>query len=213
MLEALAKKYHLPIPAQFDVSDRGSVEALTDRALANGSEGLILKKRESLYEYGQQSNTWLQMKGPRRTLHTVLMYAHSRQGRRSGDYAAFTLGIRVAEDERYEETFIPIGKTHSGLADAEMEALNSRIEELTVEKYGPTLGLVPEVVIEVTFDAIQMNKRTKANYTLKEPQFKIIRWDLGPDDADTLSEVERIVAAKLNRKQRKQKGKPAFYFY
>ncbi len=213
MLKTLAKQYHLPVTAQFDVSDRGNVEKLTDRVRAYGSEGLILKKKDSLYEYGQQSRSWLQMKRPGRTLDTVLMYAHGDPGKRSKHYTDFTLGIRVKEDERYEEAFIPIGRMHSNLADAGMEALDSRIKELTVEKYGPTVGLIPGIVIEVTFDAIQVNKRTKANYTLKRPRFKAIRWNLGPDDADMLRDVERMIEARINRKRLKRKGNPSFYFY
>lgn len=172
----------------------------------------MLKKKESTYEYGQRRKSWLKVKKPGGTLDTVLMYAHAGSGKRGGYYSDFTLGISVKEDERYEEEFIPIGKAYGGYTDEEMKELNERVKDLTVEKYGPTLGLIPEIVVELEFDDIQVNKRTKANYTLRLPRFKAIRWDLSPGDVDTLKDVERMYQQKLDRERLKQEENPSFYF-
>jgi len=93
-----------------------------------------------------------------------------------------------------------------------MKEMNKRIKDLTVEKYGPTLGLIPEIMVELEFDDIQVNKRTKANFTLRLPRFKAIRWDLKPEDADTLKNVERMYEEKINRKRLKQDKNPSFYY-
>ena len=212
LLQELCEEYHLPITNQFEISDNDKVEELFNRALAHGNEGLMLKKKGSTYEYGQRRKSWLKVKKPGGTLDTVIMYAHAGSGKRGGYYSDFTLGIRVAEDERYEEEFIPIGKAYGGYTDEEMKRLNKRIKDLTVEKYGPTLGLIPEVVVELEFDDIQVNKRTKANYTLRLPRFKAIRWELGPNDTDTLKDVEQLYNDKINRKRLKQEENPSFYF-
>ncbi len=212
LLTNLAKNFSVPISNQFEITDRNHVEALFERALAHGNEGLMLKKKDSTYEYGQRRKSWLKVKKPGGTLDTVMMYAHAGSGKRGGYYSDFTLGIRVAEDERYEEEFIPIGKAYGGYTDEEMKELNKRIKDLTVERYGPTLGLIPEIVIELEFDDIQVNKRTKANYTLRLPRFKAIRWDLNPKDADTLKDVERMYEEKINRERLKQDQNPSFYF-
>lgn len=212
LLNTLVHDFGLPITNQFEITDEDSVEQLFHRALAHGNEGLMLKKKDSTYEYGQRRKSWLKVKQPGGTLDTVIMYAHAGSGKRGGYYSDFTLGIRVAEDERYEEEFIPIGKAYGGYTDEEMKRLNKRIDELAVEKYGPTLGLIPEVVVELEFDDIQMNKRTKANYTLRLPRFKAIRWDLGPGDVDTLKEVERLYEEKINRERLKQDENPSFHF-
>src|SRR5699024_9605720 len=118
------------------------------------NEGLILKKKDSTYEYGQRHKSWLKVKKPGGTLITVMMYAHAG----GGYYSDFTLGIRVAEDERYEEEFIPIGKINGGIAQNDIKRINRRIKDLTAEKYGPTLGLIPDIVVELEFDDIQVNK-------------------------------------------------------
>lgn len=212
LLQKLSDLHGLPITNQFEITDKDKVEEFFDRALAHGNEGLMLKKKTSTYEYGQRRKSWLKVKKPGGTLDTVLMYAHAGSGKRGGYYSDFTLGIRVAEDERYEEEFIPIGKAYGGYTDEEMKRLNKRIKELTVEKYGPTLGLIPEVVVELEFDDIQVNKRTKANYTLRLPRFKAIRWDLGPQDIDTLKEVERLYNEKINQERLKQTENPSFHF-
>ncbi|MDZ7683125.1 MAG: ATP-dependent DNA ligase [Fodinibius sp.] len=180
LLVNLSEKHSLPITNQFEVTDHDHVDELFERALAHGNEGLMLKQKHSTYEYGQRRKSWLKVKKPGGTLDTVLMYAHAGSGKRGGYYSDFTLGIRVKEDERYEEEFIPIGKAYGGYTDEEMKRLNKRIKDLTVEKYGPTLGLIPEIVVELEFDDIQVNKRTKANYTLRLPRLKPSAGTLDP---------------------------------
>ena len=177
----------------------GNLKMLFQRALERGNEGLMLKKRDSVYEYGQRRRSWLKVKQPGGSLDTVMMYAHAGSGKRGGTFSDFTLGISVREDERYEEEFVPIGKAYGGYTDEELRMLNRRIKELTVERYGPTVGLRPGIVVELEFDGIQINPRTKAGYTLRFPRFRAIRWDLSPEDADTLADVERMVDGKLAR--------------
>lgn len=212
ILHELASTHQVPVSNQFEITGRDHVDELFERAVAHGNEGLMLKKKESTYEYGQRRKSWLKVKKPGGTLDTVIMYAHAGSGKRGGYYSDFTLGIRVAENERYEEEFIPIGKAYGGYTDDEMKELNKRIKDLTVERYGPTLGLIPKIVVELEFDDIQVNKRTKANYTLRLPRFKAIRWDLGPKDADTLKDVERMYQEKIDRDRLKQDQNPSFHF-
>ena len=206
----LSNRYKIPTTTQFNVVDFDHLDELFNRALDHGNEGLMLKKKESRYEYGQRRKSWLKVKKPGGTLDTVMMYAHAGSGKRGGTYSDFTLGISVRDDERYEEEFIPIGKAYGGYTDKELKRMNKKIKELTVEKYGPTLGLLPELVIELEFDDIQVNNRTKAGYTLRLPRFKAIRWDLSPNDADTLKDVEEMYQQKINRDRLSQNENPSF---
>ncbi len=211
-LVELAKDHRLPVSRQFGIQNSAELEDWFAKALKNGNEGLMLKKRDSLYEYGQRRSSWLKLKKPGGSLDTVMMYAHAGSGKRGGLYSDFTLGISVKDDERYEEEFIPIGKAYGGYTDKELKKMNQRIKELTVERYGPTLGLLPKLVIEVEFDDIQINERTKAGFTLRLPRFKAIRWDLGPDEVNTLKDVEQIVESKINHKKPLQDGNTSFHF-
>jgi len=210
LLEEIAEKHELPISTQFNIESEDDIQRLFDLARKHGNEGLMLKHKDSTYEYGQRGKSWMKVKKPGGTLDTVIMYAHAGSGKRGGTYSDFTLGIRVAEDERYEEEFIPIGKAYGGYTDKELAELNARISELIVDRYGPTLALKPDIMVEIEFDDIQVNKRTKANYTLRLPRFKAIRWDLAPKDADTLKDVERLYEQKLNQERLKQENNPSF---
>ncbi|MFU8813218.1 MAG: ATP-dependent DNA ligase [Balneolaceae bacterium] len=211
-LEQAAQSYRLPLSTQHSVTDFEELDTRFRQALEHGNEGLMLKQADSLYEYGQRKKSWLKVKKPGGTLDTVIMYAHAGSGKRGGTYSDFTLGISVKEDERYEEEFIPIGKAYGGYTDEELREMNKKIKELTVETYGPTLGLIPELMVEIEFDEIQVNKRTKAGYTLRFPRFKAIRWDLSPDDADTLLDVETLYRQKMEQKRLPHDQNPSFTF-
>ncbi len=212
LLEELSEKHSLPITTQKAISSEDDVEALFEQALAHGNEGLMLKKKDSTYEYGQRRKSWLKVKKPGGSLDTVMLYAHAGSGKRGGLYSDFTLGVSVKEDERYEEEFIPIGKAYGGYSDDELQRMNKLIKELTLERFGPTLLLKPRLVVELEFKDIQVNKRTKAKYTLRLPRFKAIRWDLSPDDADSLKDVERMYREKLERERQQQGVNPSFTF-
>lgn len=199
LLSQLASAYKFPVTTQFHVKNFEELDKYFERALEHGNEGLMLKKKKSPYEYGQRKKSWLKVKKPGGSFDTVIMYAHAGSGKRGGTYSDFTLGISVKNDERYEEEFIPIGKAYGGYTDAELEKINRRIKELTVEKYGPTLGLLPQLVAEIEFDDVQVNNRTKAGYTLRLPRFRSIRWDLGPEDVNTLKDVEAWYRQKIEQ--------------
>ncbi|MEX0724039.1 MAG: ATP-dependent DNA ligase [Gracilimonas sp.] len=210
LLSELSSKFNFPITTQKLIQNEDQIEELFELALAHGNEGLILKHRDSTYEYGQRRKSWLKVKKPGGSLDTIMMYAHTGSGKRGGTYSDFTLGVSVRDDDRYEEEFIPIGKAYGGYTDEELKKMNARIKEITAEKYGPTLGLYPDIVVELEFDDIQVNKRTKANFTLRFPRFKAIRWDLSPDDVDTLRDVERLYEKKINKERKTQKIQPSF---
>lgn len=212
-LEQIAGRFRLPVANQFEIRDFDELDRLFEKALQHGNEGIVLKNKKSVYEYGQRNKSWLKVKKPGGTFHTVMMYAHTENEKSSGTYSGFTLGISVKDDERYEEEFIPIGKVHGGYTDEESQKINQKIKELTVEKYGPTLGLLPELVVEIEFDDIRVNKRTKAGYTLRHPQFRAIRWDLGPGDVNTLHNVEKFFFKKIDQESAQKKENPSFLFY
>ena len=213
MLEDASEKFGLPVTNQFSITSSKELEQRFERALSHGNEGLMLKLKNSRYEYGQRRKSWLKVKKPGGSFDTVVMYAHAGSGKRGGTYSDFTLGISVKEDERYEEEFIPIGKAYGGYTDEELKKMNERIKELAVERYGPTLGLIPELVVEIEFDDIQVNKRTKAGYTLRLPRFRAIRWDLGPKDVNTLKDVETYYQNKLQQDRLPQYKNPSFTFF
>ncbi|SMO54394.1 hypothetical protein [Fodinibius sediminis] len=212
LLERRAARYAFPITNQFNIPSRHQIKPLYDQALARGNEGLILKRKDSSYKYGQRDASWLKMEKPPASLQAVIMYAHTDRRKRGRTYSAFTLGIRVDTDDRYEEEFIPIGKARGNLARKVRSRLNRKVKEYAVEKYGPTLGLLPKIVVELEYDDIQVNKRTKANYVLYKPRFSTIRWELAPSDTDSLERVEQLYLDNLEGHQLGQHSTPSFVY-
>jgi DNA ligase-1 len=212
LLEEVAHSHSIPITNQFAVQSKQDISTLFDHALEHGNEGLMLKRKDSMYEFGQRRKSWLKVKKPSGSLDTVMLYAHAGSGKRGGSYSDFTLGVSVKDDDRYEEEFIPIGKAYSGYSDVELKKMNALIKDIILERFGPTVLLKPHLVIELEFEDIQVNKRTKAKYTLRFPRFKAIRWDLSLNDADTLKDVENMYEQKLERERRQQGINPSFYF-
>lgn len=211
-LEDCCARFSIAVSVQESIADLIHLEKRFKKALANGNEGLMLKKSDSFYEFGQRKKTWLKVKEPVGSLDTVIMYAHAGSGKRGGLYSDFTLGIRVKEDERYEEEFIPIGKAYGGYSNQELKHLNTEIKKRVIERFGSTLSLKTELVVEIEFDAIQINKRTKAKYTLRFPRFKRLRPDLSPDDCNSLRDVERLYTKRLYFEPEKQSSSPSFFY-
>jgi DNA ligase 1 len=210
LLEELCTRHRIHHTRQVSIADEADVDRLFESALARGNEGLMLKRRDSTYEYGQRRKSWLKVKKPGGSIDTVIMYATAGSGRRGGTYSDFTLGVSVRNDDRYEEEFIPIGKAYGGYSNEELKKLNDAIKPLIVDQFGPTLSLLPGIVVEVEFDSILVNKRTKAGYTLRLPRFRAIRWDLSPADIDTLRDVERLYEELTNAGRETQSGNPSF---
>jgi DNA ligase-1 len=196
-LETMRLPY--PLTPVHPLASFEEIPALFERTLADGNEGLMVKRTDSPYEYGQRRASWLKVKRPGGSLDTVILYATAGSGRRGGTWSDFTLGIDVSGDDRYAEDVIPIGKAYGGYTDAELKELNRRLKPLVVETYGPTSLVMPEIVVEIEFDEIQVNRRSKAGFTLRFPRFRAIRWDKNPHEIDTLATVERLYAQRARR--------------
>ena len=209
-IEKLAKTYEFSITNQHAVSSKEQVEHLFEQALAHGNEGLMLKQKNAPYSFGERKNHWLKVKQASGSIDTVILYAQAGSGKRGGSYSDFTLGVSVKEDARYEEEFIPIGKAYGGYTDQEWKQLNKAIKGCIVNRFGPIAQLRPEIVVELEFEAIQPNPRTKAKYTLRFPRFKAIRWDLSPKDVDSLKHVEMLFMHHQSKERSPQKSSQSF---
>lgn len=211
ILEIIQDKSGIHIASQTEVSNEVEIHDLFQRALAHGNDGLILKKRSSLYEFGQRSPSWLKIKRPGGSLNAVILYAAYENNYRGDMYSGFTFGIRVDDDDRFDQDFLPIGKIENEFTDEDLLKLNPLIKPLILEKFGPTLSLEPRIVVEVEFDEIRINRRTKAGYTLRFSGSKRIQWDKKISETSTLAEIEQLFNEKLTRKRLPQGKNPSFY--
>jgi DNA ligase-1 len=61
----------------------------------------------------------------------------------------------------------------------------------TAESFGPVRAVMPELVFEVAFDAVQKSTRHKSGVAMRFPRISRIRWDKPAAEADR---VETLMA-------------------
>jgi DNA ligase-1 len=162
------------------------IAELFDAARARGNEGLVLKRRGSLYESGRRSGAWIKWKQPYATLDVVVTAAERGHGKRAGVLSDYTFAVRSARG------FVNVGKAYSGLTDEEIRELTGIFERSAAARRGPVFAVPPEVVLEVAFNGVQKSARHTSGYALRFP--RIVRWrrDKGPRDIDTLDRVREL---------------------
>jgi DNA ligase-1 len=183
----------LLVSPQHSAATIQDVEDLFRAARDRGNEGLVLKRRGSLYESGRRSGTWVKWKRPYATLDVVVTAAEQGHGRRATVLSDYTFAIRAGDQ------FLNVGKAYSGLTDEEIRELTRIFRASAVGRYGPVLAVRPEVVLEVAFDGVQQSARHKSGFALRFP--RIVRWrrDKRPEDTDTLERVRELFEASTAR--------------
>lgn len=194
-LEAWYAKHH---PRLTDVSPLVAFKTFEElgelwaSARAEGIEGLMLKRRASVYQAGRVKGEWFKWKRAALTLDCVLMYAQRGSGKRSSYYSDYTFGVWKTDDNG-EKQLVPVGKAYSGFTDEELLELDKWIRGHTTEAFGPVRAVEPQLVFEVAFDAVQPSTRHKSGVAMRFPRIHRIRWDKPAAEADTLESVLRLI--------------------
>ncbi len=170
-------------------SDADAVEAAFAAARAAGNEGIVAKDPGSPYTPGRRGRAWIKLKRPLATLDVVVTAVERGHGRRHEVLSDYTFAVRAGEDD---PTLLDVGKAYNGLTDAEIAALTTRFEALTVERRGGWHRVRPEVVLEVTFDIVQPSTRHAAGYALRFPRIVRVRDDKPAAEIDTLAHVRAL---------------------
>jgi DNA ligase-1 len=176
-----------------------------DQSRKNGTEGLMLKRRDSAYGVGRTASgkgggsDWWKWKVDPFTIDCVLMYAQRGHGKRANLYTDYTFGIwksnkdgqfgsEMPENARQLVTF---AKAYSGLSDEEIREVDAFIRKNTLEKFGPVRTVKAGMVFELAFEGIQRSNRHKSGFAVRFPRITRIRYDKKIEDADS---VELIAA-------------------
>lgn len=179
----------LLLSPQYRAHSVADIAELFDAARARGNEGLVLKRRGSLYESGRRSGEWVKWKQPYATLDVVITAAEQGHGKRATVLSDYTFAVRAGGE------FLNVGKAYSGLTDEEIRELTRLLRASVIGRYGPVLLVRPEIVLEVAFDGIQKSTRHKSGYAMRFP--RIVRWrrDKTPAEIDTLDRVKALYEA------------------
>ena len=129
-------------------------EAAYDAAVAHGLEGIIAKRRDSVYEPGRRSRHWLKVKATVSDEFVVGGYSKG-QGGRGGTFGALLLGQYDDEGR-----LVYVGNVGSGFDDRTLADLRQRLDEIRVDKCPfakappektPATWVRPQLVAEVKF--------------------------------------------------------------
>jgi len=178
--------------------DKAALEATWRETRDAGIEGLMLKRRDSLYVAGRPKGQWFKWKRAPLTLDCVLMYAQRGSGKRSSYYSDYTFGAWRDRPDGSRE-LVPVGKAYSGFTDAELLELDRWIRNHTLERYGPVRSVTPALVLEVAFDAAQRSTRHKSGVAMRFPRIHRIRWDKPAKEADRLETLLGLIDGAPNR--------------
>ncbi len=162
------------------VEEKG--EAYYRVALEKGLEGVMAKRKDSVYESGVRSSSWLKIKKLRSCDCVVFGYTKG-SGARSETFGALLLGLYDGEKPVY------VGKVGTGFSQALLQTLSERFQQLKTGKapFEPDIPdevtwLKPELVCEVGYQAVTCDVR------LRMPRFLGLREDKLPSEC-TLDQI------------------------
>jgi ATP-dependent DNA ligase len=186
---------------------------------ARGVEGFMLKHREARYGTGRRkqddlgAGTWWKWKIDPLSVDGVLIYAQAGHGRRASVYTDYTFAVwnrrplDAAEAAAAVEAIarreppaadalqlVPFAKAYSGLSDAEFRVVDRVVRQTTIEKFGPVRSVRPSLVFELGFEGINRSARHRSGIAVRFPRMLRIRADKPLHEADTMAELEALLA-------------------
>ncbi len=163
---------------------------------ADAVEGIMLKRRDSLYVPGRPKGPWWKWKRDPFIVDAVLMYAQRGHGKRSSFYSDYTFGVWTRGEQGDE--LVPVGKAYFGFTDEELLQIDRFVRRNTIDRFGPVREVVHEpsegLVLEVAFEGLQRSTRHKSGLAMRFPRINRLRWDKPPGEADRLERLEAILS-------------------
>jgi DNA ligase-1 len=170
-----------------DARDWAALVDARQAARHQNAEGLMLKRRASVYGVGRRRGDWWKWKVDPYSVDAVLIYAQLGSGRRAGLFTDYTFGIW--DDDK----LVPFAKAYSGLTDAEIAKVDAFVRQNTVERFGPVRVVKPDLVFELAFEGIQRSSRHRSGIAVRFPRMARWRTDKRPEDADSLETVRALL--------------------
>ena len=165
---------HWQVPATYDDGDM-----LLEATAAQKLEGIVSKKRRSLYLPGRRSPDWL--KFPHRNIGSYVVGGWRHETDSSSRIGAVLVGEPTADGLVYR------GRVGSGIAGKEGQRLLGRLEPLLTDASpfadevpkvdaAGTVWVHPELVVDIAALGLTPAKR------LRQPSYRGVRTDLTPED-------------------------------
>ncbi len=194
----------LKVDANTITDDPLLITKLHKQFRGKGLEGIIVKRKDSLYVPGRTGWNWVKMKEEENakgklsdTIDCVIMGYTSGRGKRTGfGIGQFLVGVRKGD------TFVTLTKVGTGLSDVQFQELSKRLKPLTVpimpesysvqKDYVPDFWVIPSVVVEIAGDDLTKSPRHTAEYALRFPRLITFRDDKLSNQITTTKEVKKL---------------------
>jgi DNA ligase-1 len=180
----------LPSIVLSPIVEAGSWEALAqarEHAREHNAEGLMIKRRDSIYRVGRQRGDWWKWKVVPYTVDAVLVYAQRGSGKRASLYSDYTFAVWDGDQ------LVPFTRAYSGLTDEEIRRVDAYVRRSTVDKFGPVRTVTPELVFELAFEGLQRSNRHKSGIAVRFPRMLRWRTDKRPEDADSIETIRAML--------------------
>lgn len=177
----------LKLSQQQEFSQWKDLIVLRHESRERGTEGFMLKKKDSVYKSGRKRGDWWKWKVDPMTIDAVMIYAMRGHGRRANLYSDFTFAVW------HDDKLVPFTKAYSGLTDVEFKEVTQFVGKNTIDRFGPVRSVKPELVFEIAFEGINESKRHKSGIALRFPRIKRWRRDKLAKDANTLEDLKALL--------------------
>lgn len=177
----------LYLPAPLEYTNWEQLTSIHSQAREYFAEGLMLKRKNSVYQVGRKRGDWWKWKTAPLTIDAVLIYAQKGHGRRSNLYTDYTFAVKDGDQ------LVSFTKAYSGLTDKELAEVDSFVKRNAVEKFGPVRTVKPELVFEIAFEGIAASPRHKSGVALRFPRINRWRKDKPMQEINTLDDLKNIL--------------------
>lgn len=177
----------LQLSEEIDFNNWEQLDRVRADARAHYCEGIMLKRKTSIYKSGRKKGDWWKWKIDPLTIDAVMLYAQQGHGRRANLFTDYTFAVWDGD------TLVPFAKAYSGLTDLEFEEITRFVRQNTIDRFGPVRAVTPSLVFEVAFEGIQISSRHKSGVALRFPRMHRWRKDKHPKDANTLEDLKGML--------------------
>jgi len=168
-------------------NDWDELKMIRSKSRDIGSEGIMLKRKNSIYQVGRKRGDWWKWKIDPLVIDAVMIYAQKGSGRRSNLYTDYTFAVKDGDK------LVSFTKAYSGLTDKEFAEVDNFVKRNSLEKFGPVRTVKPELVFEIAFEGIAASTRHKSGVALRFPRINRWRKDKKPDEINTLDDLKKIL--------------------
>ena len=181
------KNNAIQISEIIDCKSWNSLAELRKKSREMNSEGIMLKRKDSIYRVGRKRGDWWKWKIDPLTIDCVMVYAQKGSGRRSNLYTDYTFAVKDGDK------LVTFTKAYSGLTDKEFGQIDNFVKRNSIEKFGPVRTVKPELVFEIAFEGIAASNRHKSGVALRFPRMSRWRKDKTIADINTMDDLKEML--------------------